>query len=110
MRMDPEKILKHPAWFRHGLTVVGLGIAGVIAWNDLGHVVNAAGERSQKNEKSIEELTRTISDIDKKQGIVIQRLDSAEQKERERALEALRRHNETGRALERIFDKLDNNK
>ena len=106
--MSVARIAKHPAWFRHGLTVVGLGIAGVIAWNDLGHMVNAAEDRSKKNEKSIEQLTRTISDIDKKQGIVIQRLDSAEQKERERSLEALRRHNETGRALERIFDKLDN--
>lgn len=103
-----KEIIKHPAWFRHGITVILAVVGGALMWNDLHHNVTNAADKAKENQKAITDLKGSVNRIDKKQGIIVEQLEDIERSAKDRSIEQLRRHNETTRSLDRIFDKLDN--
>lgn len=102
-----KEVLKHPAWFRHAATVILAVVGGALMWNDLSHDVVNAADKAEDNQKAITGLKGTVNRIDKKQGIIVEQLEDIERSAKDRSIEQLRRHNETTRSLDRIFDKLD---
>lgn len=102
-----KEIIKHPAWFRHGITVILAVVGGALMWNDLHHNVTNAADMAEKNQEAIADLKGSVQDIDKKQGVIVEQLKNMKDASQERSIEQLRRHNETTRSLNRIFDKLD---
>lgn len=102
-----KEIIKHPAWFRHGITVILAVVGGALMWNDLSHNVTNAADLAKENQKAIIDLRSTVNRIDKRQGIAVERLENMEKSAKERNIEQLRRDGEAARSRNRIFDKLD---
>lgn len=101
-----------PAWVKHGLVKHGSAIVvmvalGAIAWNQLQNDVVKAADAAEKNRQSIEKLTESVTEINRRQGVIINNQENVrEQMQRERAVQA-ERYNRTEKRLDSIIDTLN---